>query len=335
MDTTTFMQRVLPAAGNIVICALKPAKPKDIFWNHSNCSTVAEATAAVSAVDSSKNLTAYFAVGTHTNNSAANASGKPKIKRTKATAAYFKSLALDLDCGAGKPYPTKRDGLAARAKVGYLPSELGLYGDMTGRDTLRLFARLNQNPVDPRYLGELQERLQLPDSDLRRKVREYSSGMKRKLGILQALQNDPPLLIMDEPTEGLDPLMQDSFYDLLHSLQQRGRTIFFSSHVLSEVERVCQRVALMRRGELVLLASVEEARKLAPREVRVTFRANVPAPAGPWEVVRAEPQRWHLKVQGPLAPLLQDLAALPADDMEVSEAKLEDAVRGFYRGDAA
>ena len=173
------------------------------------------------------------------------------------------------------------------------------------------------------------------DSDLRRKVREYSSGMKRKLGILQALQNDPPLLIMDEPTEGLDPLMQDSFYDLLHSLQQRGRTIFFSSHVLSEVERVCQRVALMRRGELVLLASVEEARKLAPREVRVTFRANVPAPAGPWEVVRAEPQRWHLKVQGPLAPLLQDLAALPVDDMEVSEAKLEDAVRGFYRGDAA
>lgn len=227
------------------------------------------------------------------------------------------------------------DGLAAREQVGYLPAELGLYNDMTGRDVLRLFARLSPRSVDPHYVGELQERLALPDADVRRKLREYSSGMKRKLGIIQALQSDPPLLILDEPTEGLDPLMQDAFYALLTDLQRRGRTIFFSSHVLSEVERVCQRVALVRRGELVLLSTVEETRKLAPRDVRVTFSADVPAPLASSQLLRSEPRMWHLKVHGPLGPLLQDLASLPVADIEVTEAKLEDAVRDYYRGDAA
>lgn len=227
------------------------------------------------------------------------------------------------------------DGLAAREQVGYLPAELGLYNDMTGRDVLRLFARLSPRSVDARYVGELQERLALPDADVRRKLREYSSGMKRKLGILQALQSDPPLLILDEPTEGLDPLMQDAFYALLSDLQRRGRTIFFSSHVLSEVERVCQRVALVRKGELVLLSTVEETRKLAPRDVRVTFSADVPAPSASSQLLRAESRMWHLKVHGPLGPLLQDLASLPVADIEVTEAKLEDAVRDYYRGDAA
>jgi ABC-2 type transport system ATP-binding protein len=229
----------------------------------------------------------------------------------------------------------QREALAARDKVGYLPAELGLYGDMTGRELLTLFARLSPRPVDPNYVGQLQERLALPEADVRRKLREYSSGMKRKLGIIQALQSDPPLLIMDEPTDGLDPLMQDSFYALLSDLQRRGRTIFFSSHVLSEVERVCQRVALVRKGELVLLATVEETRKLAPRDVRITFRADVPAPAAALHPVRSEPRMWQLKVQGPLGPLLRDLAELPVDDIEVSEARLEDAVRNYYQGDGA
>lgn len=229
----------------------------------------------------------------------------------------------------------KADGLAAREKVGYLPAELGLYTDMTGRDLLHLFARLSSRAVNPKYVGELQERLALPDADVRRKLREYSSGMKRKLGIIQALQSDPPLLIMDEPTDGLDPLMQDAFYELLADLQRRGRTVFFSSHVLSEVERVCRRVALVRKGELVLLSTVEETRKLAPREVRITFRSDVPVPRGSWHVVRSEPRLWLLKVQGPLGALLQEIASLPVEDIEVSEARLEDAVRNYYKGDSA
>jgi ABC-2 type transport system ATP-binding protein len=226
------------------------------------------------------------------------------------------------------------DGLAARTMVGYLPSELGLYADLTGRQVLELLGKLSPKAVDPAYLAELQERLKLPDSDLRRKLREYSSGMKRKLGILQAFQSDPPLLILDEPTEGLDPLMQEEFYQLLIDVQKRGRTVFFSSHVLSEVERVCERVALLRQGELVLLSSVEECRRLAARTVRVFFREDVRAPGG-FEVIESGPRLWVVSVKGPLGPLLGELSSLPVEDLHVSEVKLEDAVRHFYRGDAA
>src|SRR6266478_1246660 len=102
--------------------------------------------------------------------------------------------------------------------------------------------------------------------------------MKRKLVIVQAFQSDPPLLVLDEPTEGLDPLMQDAFYELVAASRGRGRTVFMSSHVLPEVERVCDRIGLLRGGELVLLSPVHEVRSLAGRRVHVTFGADVAAP---------------------------------------------------------
>jgi len=107
------------------------------------------------------------------------------------------------------------DGIRARSLTGYLPAEMGIYSDLTGAGTLKFLAGLNSRQVDKRYRRELQERLELSDRDLNRKLREYSTGMKRKLGLIQAFQSDPPLLILDEPTEGLDPLMQESFYELL------------------------------------------------------------------------------------------------------------------------
>src|SRR5216684_4304460 len=167
------------------------------------------------------------------------------------------------------------DGLQVRAMAGYLPGEMGIYPDMTGVEVLDLLAGLSGGKIANGYRSELQERLELPDSDLRRRLREYSTGMKRKLGIIQAFQADPRLLILDEPTEGLDPLMQESFYGLLAGLRQRGRTVFMSSHVLSEVDRVCDRIAILRNGELVLLSAVDESRRLAPRRVRVLFTENV------------------------------------------------------------
>lgn len=249
-------------------------------------------------------------------------------------------ILLDLlrpTCGRASIFGQDCQGnsLAARALVGYLPSELGLYTDLTGYDVLQLLGKLSPRPVDPAYLGGLQERLALPERDLRRKLREYSSGMKRKLGILQAFQSDPPLLILDEPTEGLDPLMQEAFYQLLADVRQRGRTVFFSSHVLSEVERVCERVALLRQGELVLDSTVEACRILAARTVRAVFRADVAAPGAlpSAEVVEVSPRTWVLRVKGPLGPLLQELNAMPLEDLHISEAKLEDAVRHFYAGD--
>jgi len=174
----------------------------------------------------------------------------------------------------------------------------------------------------------------MPDADLRRKLREYSTGMKRKLGIIQAFQADPPVLILDEPTEGLDPLMQESFYELLAEVKQRGRTVFMSSHVLSEVERVCDRIALLRKGELVLLSTVEEIRHLAARRVRVLFNEDVPPPLEfppGHQGLDLKPRAWSLRVEGLLGPLLQMLATLPVKDIEVEESRLEDVLIKYYR----
>jgi len=215
----------------------------------------------------------------------------------------------------------QRDGLQARANIGYLPGEMGIYSDLTGREVLDLLAGLSGHVINVSRRRELQERLEFPESDLRRRLREYSTGMKRKLGLIQAFQSDPLLLILDEPTEGLDPLMQESFYKLLVDAKQHGRTVFMSSHVLSEVERVCDRIALVRKGELVLLSSMEELHKLAARTVRVLFSEDVPSP-----------RSWKLKVEGPLGPLLQTIATLPVHDIEIEEPKLEDVILKYYRG---
>jgi ABC-2 type transport system ATP-binding protein len=228
------------------------------------------------------------------------------------------------------------DGLEARSNIGYLPGEMGIYSDLTGREVLDLLGGLTGRAVDKKHRGKLQERLDLPDSDLRRRLREYSTGMKRKLGLIQAFQADPLLLILDEPTEGLDPLMQESFYGLLADAKQRGRTVFMSSHVLSEVDRVCDRIAILRNGELVLLSAVDESLRLATRRVRVLFTEDVDLtaalPAGN-EIVDRGPRVWNLKVDGALGPLLRTIAALPVKDLEIEEPKLEDVVMKYYRED--
>jgi ABC-2 type transport system ATP-binding protein len=235
-------------------------------------------------------------------------------------------------------YDCRTEGLDARARIGYLPGELGLYLDLTGLETLDFLAGLNRQPLDKRHRQELCDRLELPQSDLRRRLREYSSGMKRKLGIIQAFQTNPPLLILDEPTEGLDPLMQEAFYRLLSDVKRGGATVFMSSHVLSEVERVCDRIALLRKGEMVLLSSVRESRRLAPRRVRVFFSEDVSAPPElppGHQLTEKTPRLWRLTVAGPLGPLLALLAGLPVQDMELEEARLEDVILKYYREEAS
>jgi ABC-2 type transport system ATP-binding protein len=229
----------------------------------------------------------------------------------------------------------QRDGLEVRSSVGYLPGELGLYGDMNGWQVLDLMARLGRYRFRTEYQDALLDRLQMSRLELGRKLREYSTGMKRKLGLIQALQGDPDLLILDEPTEGLDPLMQESFYEILTDLRRRGRTVFMSSHVLSEVERVCERIALLRKGELVLLSPVEDVRRMAARQVRVVFNAEVPPDRCELdqgnEVIEITPYFWRLRVHGSLGPLITRMSGLPVKDMEVYEARLEDVLMKYYR----
>ncbi|HEX5735002.1 MAG TPA: ABC transporter ATP-binding protein [Blastocatellia bacterium] len=231
-------------------------------------------------------------------------------------------------------FDCQSQGLEARARIGYLPAEMGVYSDMTGHRVLDFLAGLKRRNIDKKYRRELQDRLALPDADLARRLREYSTGMKRKLGLLQAFQDDAELLILDEPTEGLDPLMQEAFYELLADVKAKGRTVFMSSHVLSEVERVCDRVGLLRRGELVLLSPVEEIRNLAARRVRVIFSEDVthkPDLAPGHELLETQPRVWALRVNGPLGPLLAALSGLPVSDLMVEEPHLEDVILKYYR----
>jgi ABC-2 type transport system ATP-binding protein len=225
--------------------------------------------------------------------------------------------------------------LAVRSMIGYMPGELGLYDDLTGMETLQLLARLQRLPADPDYCSELLERFRLTQAQLHRRIRDYSTGMKRKLVLVQAFQGDPPLLILDEPTEGLDPLMQESFYELVGDLHAKGRTIFLSSHVLSEVERICTRVALLRSGELVLDSTVEKVKELAYRRLRITFREDVPKPAGDLfaegELQAAMPREWRIRCSGPIGILVQRLSGFPVEDISVVEPRLEDILIGYYK----
>lgn len=228
--------------------------------------------------------------------------------------------------------------LKARSAVGYLPGEMGIYSDLTGQELLLFLERIGGNPVSREYRNSLTERFELSDRDLSRKLREYSTGMKRKLGLIQAFQADPSLLILDEPTEGLDPLMQEAFYQLLADGRSRGRTVFMSSHVLPEVQRVCDRIAMLRKGEVVLLSSVEDARKLASRRVRVAFERDVTVPASLppcYEIIDATPRNWTLRVTGQLGSLPSFLVAFPVADLTVEEAGLEDVLVRYYRDGAA
>jgi ABC-2 type transport system ATP-binding protein len=237
-----------------------------------------------------------------------------------------RALVLGLDC--------RRRGIEARAQVGYLPGELGFLPDMTGLQVVNLLARLGQHAVDRGWRTQLLDRLRLSPSDLARRIREYSSGMKRKLGIVQAFQHDPPLLVLDEPTEGLDPLMQEEFFTLVEEVTRRGRTVFLSSHVLSEVERSCHRVALLREGRLALLAPVGELRALAPRTVRVVFAGPAPVPPSlpPGLVVSTvAANSWEVQASGPIGPLVQAVSSLDVTDVEVRSPRLEEVLSRYYR----
>ena len=153
---------------------------------------------------------------------------------------------------------------------GYLPGGIAFWDGLTGERLLDELADLSGRP--PIRRAELVERLELSERTLRRTVRDYSRGMRQKLGIVQALQHDPELAILDEPTEGLDPLMQRAFYEILDELRAAGRTIFFSSHILSEVERVCDRVAIVRAGRLVALEEIPALLARRKRNVETAAR---------------------------------------------------------------
>ena len=171
---------------------------------------------------------------------------------------------------------SRRESVAIRERVGNLPGEFSLEDRMTGERLLRFFARL-RGVEDLGYAHELAERL---GADLRRPMRRLSRGNKQKIGLIQAMFHRPPLLILDEPTGGLDPLVQEEFLEIIAETKAEGRTVFFSSHVLSEVERVSDRVGIIRDGRLVAVETTDALVNKSFRHVSLTFAE--PVDAGPF-----------------------------------------------------
>ena len=220
-----------------------------------------------------------------------------------------------------------------RRLTGYLPGGVEIYEGLTGGDALDYLADLQGR--QPYRRDELCERLQLPASVLRRKVRDYSRGMRQKIGVVQALQHDPELAILDEPSEGLDPLMQQAFYAILTGLRAEGRTIFFSSHVLSEVERVCDRVAIVRAGRLMVVADVSALLARRRRRVTVRWRGATPdlSELPGLEDVAVVGDRITATLTGEIAPFVRAVASPSLDDLTIEPASLEEAFLEYYADD--
>ncbi len=228
----------------------------------------------------------------------------------------------------------RRDSLRARRLVGYLPGELPIYPDLSAADYLKYLSRLDDRRLDAGYLSTLLLRFDVSDLDLRRPLRDQSHGMKRKVGIVQALMMRPPVVILDEPTAGLDPFVVQAFREQLEELRAAGgTTVFLSSHVLAEVESTCDRVGIVRAGRIVNVASLQELKTGAPRRVVVEF-AKAVAPPPELAVVNpvsVSPSRWELDVNGTLEPLMRILSALPVTDLSIEPFSLERHVLSLYR----
>jgi ABC-2 type transport system ATP-binding protein len=225
---------------------------------------------------------------------------------------------------------SSEDPVAIHRRVGYLPGEWNLYDRLTGAETIRYFANL-RGDVDRAYTDQLIQRLDLDPS---RRFREYSRGNKQKVGLIVALQHRPELLILDEPTAGLDPLVQQSFNELLFEAKAAGRTVFLSSHIISEVERTCDRVAIIREGRIVRLDTVEGVRAMSAHEVELRFAE--PVPAGPFEAldgvanVVAEGRTLRMLVTGPIAPVVRLAATHELIDFVSREPSLEEVFLSEY-----
>jgi ABC-2 type transport system ATP-binding protein len=219
--------------------------------------------------------------------------------------------------------------------VGYVPGEPALDPSLTGGQIFEYFAHL-RGGVDQSYLKQLIKRL---DLDPTRKFRQYSTGNKRKVVLIQAFMHRPRLLILDEPTNGLDPLNQQEFSRMVAEAREAGSTVFLSSHILSEVEQMCSRVGIIREGQLVRVGGVTELKDIKRHEVTITFSNGVPAEsfkalAGVESVeALAEGHTLRLTVSGGLDSVVKAAAQYPVITLTSHEPSLEDIFLRYYQGD--
>lgn len=230
----------------------------------------------------------------------------------------------------------RRDGMALRRRIGYLPGDFVIFDRQSVLEALTGLGRL-RGGVDLGRIRQLAERLEL---DVHRSVRELSKGNRQKVGLVQAFMHDPELLILDEPTDGLDPLLRQDFLEMVDEVRDEGRTVFLSSHILSEVQAAADRVAMIREGRLVAVDSVESLRQRAVRRVEIQFDDDVSAVdfihVSYLENVTVESDsgravlRGHLS--GPADGLVKAAAGYTVRTLQVEEPDLEDVFMTLYEG---
>jgi ABC-2 type transport system ATP-binding protein len=228
----------------------------------------------------------------------------------------------------------QQDTLELHQHIGYLPGDVRLPGQMTGKQVINYFSRLQGR--EPVLLKELVARF---DVETKRPLKGYSKGMRQKIGIVLAFMCDPDILILDEPTSGLDPLLQKTFNEFLLEEQARGKTIFMSSHIMSDVEKVCHRVAVIRRGELVTVEAVEALREKAGQRVIVEFGdpitmeelAHIPGVSN----VTQSNHAYHMNVSGTMDPMIKAFSRHEVVRLQAEEAPLEEVFLKFYEDTTA
>jgi ABC-2 type transport system ATP-binding protein len=227
----------------------------------------------------------------------------------------------------------RRDSVAVKRKVGYMPGEMPQYGSLRGKEVVAYLGGL-RGAVNPTVVRSIAERF---DLDLGRRFREYSSGNKKKLGIVLAFMHKPDLLILDEPTGGLDPLNQQEFYKLVRETRDAGATIFLSSHILSEVEHVCDRVGIIRAGRLAKVADLDEIHRIRLHRLDLEFAPGTEVPeaairsaVGIEDVVVGD-HRVTCKVTGTFDPLLKALSGASVINLVSHEPSLEEIFLTYYK----
>ncbi len=223
---------------------------------------------------------------------------------------------------------------AIKARVGYLPGELHLDENMTARQVFRYLNRLRGNRSNWDFIQELSERLKL---ELKTPIKNFSKGNKQKVGVVQALMHRPELLLLDEPTGGLDPLMQQEALRMLAEAQGGGATVFFSSHIISEVQAVADRAAIIREGKIVEVVETASLLNRSMRQVRIRFQQPTDGKAlfnlpGVELLAQDDGHSVLLQVEGEMDALVKTLAQYPVSDFETQRTSLEEIFLAYYEG---